>query len=389
VVDNDFLRFFFIILHCLGGMPFVWLSPIHGLLESKGQKPLGKFRKVIAAIVCFLEKGITIKSLQEYTRWKKDMAPHSKSDLKRSVWQLVNSIVPFLLLWGLAYETLSISIWITLALAIPAAGFMIRIFIIFHDCCHLSFFARRKANTIVGTITGILTFFPYEQWRNEHSIHHATSGNLGRRGTGDIWTLTTKEYAALSPWKRRGYRLYRNPFVMFGLGPVFIFLFVYRLDRKSARRKESMNTYLTNAALAGLMVLLCWLLGWKEVLLVEGTILYLSGVAGIWLFYVQHQFEDTYYERTDEWDFVSAAMNGSSYYKLPKILQWITGNIGFHHIHHLAPYVSNYNLQQIHESHAALHDVPAIGIRLSLKALGYRLWDESSKRFVGFRDLKG
>lgn len=329
-----------------------------------------------------------MKSLQEYTRLKKDMALHGKSDLRKSVWQLVNSIIPFLLLWGLAYETLSISIWISLLLAIPAAGFMIRIFIIFHDCCHLSFLTGKKANTIIGTMTGILTFFPYEQWKNEHSIHHATSGNLGRRGTGDIWTLTTKEYVALSPWKRLGYRLYRNPFVMFGLGPIFIFLYVYRLNRKSARRKERMNTYLTNAALAGLMGLLCWLLGWKEVLLVEGTILYLSGVAGIWLFYVQHQFEGTYYERADEWDFVSAAMNGSSYYKLPKILQWMTGNIGFHHIHHLDPQVSNYNLQLMHDSNAAMQGVPAIGIRLSLRALRYRLWDESSKRFVGFRGLK-
>lgn len=347
----------------------------------------GKPRKFITASDSH-EKGIAMKSLQEYTRWKKDMALHGKSDLRKSIWQLVNSIVPFLLLWGLAYETLSISIWITLLLAIPAAGFMIRIFIIFHDCCHLSFFAGRKANTIIGTMTGILTFFPYEQWKNEHSIHHATSGNLGRRGTGDIWTLTTKEYAALSPWKRLGYRLYRNPIVMFGLGPVFIFLYVYRLNRRGARRKERMNTYLTNAALAGLMGLLCWLLGWKEVLLVEGTILYLSGVAGIWLFYVQHQFEGTYYECADEWDFVSAAMNGSSYYKLPKILQWMTGNIGFHHIHHLDPQVSNYNLQLIHDSNAAMHSVPAIGIRMSLQALRYRLWDESSKRFVGFRRLK-
>ncbi|MCR8630594.1 hypothetical protein [Paenibacillus radicis (ex Xue et al. 2023)] len=162
VVDNDLLRFFFIYLHCLGGMPFVWLPPLHGLFESKGQKPFGKFRKFIAANG-LQEKGFTMKTLQEYTRWKKVMAPHVKTDLRKSVWQLVNSIVPFILLWGLAFETLSISIWITLSLAIPAAGFMIRIFIIFHDCCHQSFFAGRKANKIIGTITGILTFFPYEQ----------------------------------------------------------------------------------------------------------------------------------------------------------------------------------------------------------------------------------
>jgi omega-6 fatty acid desaturase (delta-12 desaturase) len=234
---------------------------------------------------------------------------------------------------------------------------------------------------------GMLTFFPYEQWKNEHSIHHATSGNLCRRGTGDIWTLTTKEYAALSVWRRLGYRLYRNPIVMFGLGPLYIFLVGYRMNRKGARRKERMNTYVTNAALIGLMGLLGWLFGLNKVLLVQGPILYLSGIAGIWLFYVQHQFEDTYYERTDKWDFVSAAMKGSSYYKLPGILQWVTGNIGFHHIHHLDPQVPNYHLPHIHKSSDELRNIPAIGLRLSLQAFRYRLWDESSKQFVGFKDL--
>lgn len=329
-----------------------------------------------------------MKSQQEITRLKKDIAALGKSDLRKSVWQLANSIVPFLLLWGLAYASLSISIWIALALAVPAAGFTVRIFIIFHDCCHQSFFAGKKANAIVGTITGILTFFPFDQWKNEHSIHHATSGNLCRRGIGDIWTLTTEEYAAFSPPRRLVYRLYRNPFVMFGLGPIFLFLVGYRMNRKNAKRKERVNTHLTNAALIGIMGLLCWTLGWKEVLIVQGTILYLSGIAGIWLFYVQHQFEDTYNERSDDWDYVSAAMHGSSYYKLPRMLQWITGNIGFHHIHHLVPQASNYQLQHIHESSTDLQDVPAIGIRLSLQALRFRLWDESSKRFVGFGHMK-
>ncbi|QHW29857.1 fatty acid desaturase [Paenibacillus rhizovicinus] len=329
-----------------------------------------------------------MQSQHDYARLKKDLASLGKSDLRKSVWQLVNSIVPFILLWGLAYVSLSFSWWITLALAIPAAGFMIRIFIIFHDCCHQSFFASKKANGIIGTITGILTFFPYDQWKNEHAIHHATSGNLSRRGIGDIWTLTTDEYAAFTPWKRLSYRLYRNPIVMFGLGPIFLFLIGYRMNRKDARRKERLNTHVTNAALVILTGLLCLLLGWKEVLLVHGPILYLAGAAGIWLFYVQHQFEDTYNERADEWDFVSAAMHGSSYYKLPRMLQWMTGNIGFHHIHHLVPQATNYHLQHIHESSADLQNVPAIGIRLSLQALRFKLWDERTKQFVGFRKLK-
>lgn len=329
-----------------------------------------------------------MKSLQEYARWKKSIAPIGKPSLKKSVWQLINSIVPFILLWGLAYLSMTVSIWLTLALTIPAAGFLVRIFIIFHDCCHQSFFVNKKANAIIGIITGILTFFPYEQWKNEHSIHHATSGNLTRRGTGDIWTLTTKEYAALSSWGRLAYRLYRNPIVMFGFGPIYLFVIAYRMNRKGAKRKERMNTYFTNVALVGLMGLLCWTLGWKEVLLIQGLVLYLSGAAGIWLFYIQHQFEDTYFEHAEEWDYVSAAMQGSSFYKLPRILQWMTGNIGFHHVHHLDPQVPNYNLPQIHESNAAIREVPSIGLRLSLQALRYRLWDESSKRFVGFKDLK-
>ena len=335
----------------------------------------------------FQEKEAFMKSLQDYTPWKRGTNPLGKSDLRKSIWQLVNSIIPFILLWGLAYVSLSVSVWITLALAIPAAGFLVRIFIIFHDCCHQSFFSGKKANAIVGTITGILTFFPYDQWKNEHSIHHATSGNLTRKGTGDIWTLTTTEYAALSPGRRLGYRLYRNPLVMFGLGPIFLFMIGYRTNRKGAKRQERLNTYFTNAMVVGLMGLLCWTLGWREVLLVQGSILYLSGVAGIWLFYVQHQFEGAYYEHADDWDYVSAAIHGSSYYKLPRILQWMTGNIGFHHIHHLDPQVTNYHLQQIHESNAAMQNVPAIGIRMSLRALRYRLWDEGSKRFVGFRGL--
>ncbi|MFB9326177.1 fatty acid desaturase [Paenibacillus aurantiacus] len=323
----------------------------------------------------------------EYSRLKMDIAARGKSDWRRSVWQLANSFIPFVLLWAAAYWSLSVSVWITWALGVVAAGFLVRIFIIFHDCCHLSFFSGKRINAIIGTITGILTFFPYDQWKNEHAVHHATSGNLSRRGTGDIWTLTTDEYAALSFWKRLAYRLYRNPVVMFGLGPIYIFLVAYRLNRRGAKRKERFNTHLTNGSIALLIATLCLLLGWKEVLLVYAPILYVSGMAGIWLFYVQHQFEDTYFERAAEWDYVSAAMQGSSYYKLPKILQWLTGNIGFHHIHHLVPQATNYRLQHIHESHEALRDVPAIGIRLSLQSLRYRLWDERAKRFVGFREV--
>jgi len=322
---------------------------------------------------------------EEQNNWKKDIAPFQKSDIRKSLWQLTNTIVPFLVLWCLAYLSLSVSIWITLFLTIPAAGFAVRSFIIFHDCCHDSFFKSQRANVVVGVITGLMTFFPYYQWKHEHAIHHATSSNLNRRGTGDIWTLTVDEYLVLSSFGRMVYRIYRNPFVMFGLGPIYIFLIGYRFNNKRAGRNERLNTYATNLGLASMIGILCWTLGWKEFLLVQGPILYLSGMAGIWLFYVQHQFEKAYFEKEDNWDYVSAAMEGSSFYKLPKVLQWMTGNIGYHHIHHLCSRVPNYNLQRVYKSNPSMQKVPSIGLLSSLRSLRFRVWDEESKKFVGFR----
>lgn len=326
---------------------------------------------------------------EEQNDWLKNMAPFQRSDIRKSLWQLINTLVPFFALWYLAYLSMSFSVWISLALTIPAAGFLVRIFILFHDCCHHSLFKSRKANVVIGIITGILTFFPYDQWKYEHAVHHATNSNLNRRGTGDIWTLTVDEYLAMSRFRRIGYRLYRNPFVMFGLGPIHLVLFEYRFNRKNAGRKERLNTHITNLTLVGVVALLCWVLGWKQFLLVEGPILYLSGMAGIWLFYVQHQFEDGYFEKSENWDYVSAALQGSSLFKLPKILQWLTGNIGFHHIHHLGPRVPNYNLQRVHESDSSLQNVQVIGLFSSLRSLRYRVWDEENKKFVGFKDIIG
>ncbi|OPG15129.1 fatty acid desaturase [Ferroacidibacillus organovorans] len=324
---------------------------------------------------------------EEQNHWKKDLVPFQQSDLKKSLWQIVNTVAPYFMLWAAAYWSLSVSYWITLCFVILAAGFAVRMFIIFHDCCHDSFFGNRNANLIVGVFTGLMTFFPYYQWKHEHAMHHATSSNLSRRGIGDIWTLTVDEYLALSTFRKMGYRLYRNPLIMFGLGPLYLFFVVYRVNHKRAGRKERWNTYATNLGLAGIVSLLCWWLGWKSVLLIQGPILYLSGIAGIWLFYVQHQFEETYYEKEDVWNFVSAAMEGSSYYKLPKLLQWMTGNIGFHHIHHLSSRIPNYYLQQVCQRNAYMHNVSSIDLRTSLRSLRYRVWDEEKKRFVGFSDL--
>ncbi|PEI65516.1 fatty acid desaturase [Bacillus wiedmannii] len=304
------------------------------------------------------------------------------------MWQLINTIVPFIILWYLAYKSLSVSYWLSLVPSLLAAGFMTRIFIIFHDCTHYSFFKSRPANRIVGTCMGVLTVFPFDQWGHEHSIHHATSGNLDKRGTGDIWTLTVDEYLAAPFRLRLAYRLYRNPFVMFGLGPIYVFLLKNRFNRKGARQKERMNTYLTNIIIVALIAILCWAIGWQSFLLVHGTIFLIAGSVGIWLFYVQHTFEDSYFEEDKDWEYVKAAVEGSSFYKLPKILQFLTGNIGFHHVHHLSPRVPNYKLEEAHNNTLPLKNVPTITLATSLRSLRFRLWDEKSNNFVTFKEFK-
>jgi len=317
---------------------------------------------------------------------KKEIAPFERTDLKKSLWQLFNTIVPFFLLWYAAFASLSVSYWLTLPIAVVASGFLIRTFIIFHDCCHQSFFKNRKANDLVGIFTGVLAHMPYRQWKNEHNIHHATSGNLSKKGIGDIWLMTVEEYAAASRWKKLWYRIYRNPLVMFGLGPIAVFLIQYRFNRKGAGRKERINTWITNLLIAVMYTVLILAFGWKATLLVQFPIFYLSGVAGIWLFYVQHQFEETYFEHADEWSFVMAAVEGSSFYKLPRPLQWITGNIGYHHVHHLSHKVPNYYLEQAHNASTALQKATTITLRTSLKSLRFRLWDETSKTFLSFKE---
>ncbi len=319
---------------------------------------------------------------------KKDVAPFEKQNVSTSVKQLINTLLPLVLLWMAAYYSLSVSYWLTLPIAVVTAGFVIRTFIIFHDCCHQSFFKSKLANEIIGTITGVLTLVPYHQWRATHSIHHASSSNLDKRGIGDMWIMTVNEYTSASIWRRIAYRFYRNPLVMFGIGPIFIFLIDYRFNRRDVRRRERINTYITNVSLVGLYTLLCWAIGWQSFLLVQGTVFFFSGLAGIWLFYVQHQFEDSYFENQEEWSYVKAAVDGSSYYKLPKVLQWITGNIGFHHVHHLNPRVPNYHLEKAHNATPPLQMATTIDIRTSLKSLNFRLWDEENKKFVSFREIK-
>lgn len=316
---------------------------------------------------------------------KKHMKPYEKTDSKASVRQLLNTLIPLILLWVGGYLLLSISFWLALPLLIVAAGFVIRTFIIFHDCTHGSFFNNKKANDIVGTITGVITLMPYRKWRYSHTRHHATSSNLDKRGEGDMWLLTVEEYAEASFWKRLAYRLYRNPLVMFGLGPILVFLIQSRFNRRGAKKQERYNTYLTNLLIAALYAALIWAIGWQAFVLVQGPIMFVSGLLGIWLFYVQHQFEDSYFEHEEEWSYVQAAVEGSSYYKLPKPLQWVTGNIGFHHVHHLSPKIPNYNLEKAHDSSVPLQKATTITLVTSLQSLKFRLWDEKTKTFTGYR----
>lgn len=246
----------------------------------------------------------TSTNTQQQATLRKQVGQFSGANSKKSIIQLFNTFIPFLGLWFLAYYSLNISYLLTLFFAVIAAGFLVRVFIIFHDCCHQSFFKQKPLNHLFGFVTGVLTLFPYLQWQRDHSIHHATSSNLDKRGTGDIWLLTVKEYQEASAWTKFRYRFYRNPFVMFILGPIFVFLLKNRFNVKNARKKERWNTYFTNVSIIALAAATCLLFGWQEFLLVQGPIFLISGSIGVWLFYVQHTFEDSYFEADEHWNYV-------------------------------------------------------------------------------------
>jgi omega-6 fatty acid desaturase (delta-12 desaturase) len=321
-------------------------------------------------------------------RWKEVVARYQQPSLKRAVWQLLVTFIPYAALWGLMYFSLAVSYWLTGALVLAAGGFLVRLFIIFHDCGHGSFFKSRRANDIVGFVTGVLTWTPYRHWRWEHAIHHATSGHLDRRGAGDIWTLTVEEYIKASRWKRFAYRLARNPAILFLAAPLFLFLFWQRFPSPRAPRRERHSVYWTNLALLILGGGLACLFGLKTYLLLQFGVTAVAGAVGVWLFYVQHQFEGAYWERGDQWDYCAAALKGSSFYKLPKVLQWFSGNIGFHHIHHLSPRIPNYNLEKCYKAEPLFQTVKPVTLFSSFKSLTYRLWDEQQRKLVSFRALK-
>jgi omega-6 fatty acid desaturase (delta-12 desaturase) len=315
----------------------------------------------------------------------KILAPYRIPDTKRSLWQMANTIIPYIGLWFLMFISMKVSYWLTLALSIPTAGFMVRSFIIFHDCGHGSFFSDRRANEIAGIITGILTLTPWTRWWHNHAVHHATAGDLDRRGVGDVYVMTVKEYRESNWIIKLGYRLMRNPVLMFFIGGPFIFALINRIPIPGTGKRERQSIFWTNMALAIIITILCITQGWKAYLLVQLPILILGSSTGIWLFYVQHQFEGVYWKRHGEWNFFEAGLKGSSYFKLPRVLQWFTGNIGFHHIHHLSSKIPNYRVNKCLRDNPDLQNPPTLTLLTSLRSLRLRLYDEDAHQLVGWK----
>lgn len=335
-----------------------------------------------------MEAATTTPPRRERPYWYEGLAPYAKADTVRAVLDLMTSVVPYLALTVAMYLCVSISTWLVLALAIPAAGFLLRTFIVFHDCTHGSFLANRRANLWVGRITAFLVFQPFSNWRHNHAVHHGSAGDLDRRGTGDVETLTLDEYLARSTKGRFAYRAFRNPFVMLGIGPLWSLMIGPRIWSKKMRPRSLHSVWLTNAALAIVLVPLWVFVGFDAWLLVQMPTAILAGTAGVFLFYVQHQYEDAYWENGESWSYDDAALRGSSYLKLPKILQYFSGNIGLHHVHHLSAKVPNYNLQAAHDSNEIFHDVPVLTIRDGFRALRLKVIDANDGKLLTWAEVR-
>jgi len=334
-------------------------------------------------------QGVRRSHASDARYWREQLAPYARAQTPRALLCLATSLLPYLGLTLAMYLLASAgSALLALALALPAAIFLVRVFIVFHDCSHNSFLASRKANLWLGTVLGLLLYSPFVRWRHDHAVHHASSGDLERRGTGDVPTLTVMEYRALETRARLGYRLFRNPLVMFGLGPIFAMIIGPRMVASDARPRMRRSVIGTDVALAVIVGGLCWLMGWQNYLLVFGPAALLAGAIGIWLFYVQHQFEDAYWESADEWSYAEAALRGSSYLRLPAVLRFCTGNIGYHHVHHLEAAIPNYNLRRAHDENPVFSQVPTLSLLDGLRATKLKLWDEQGSRMVGFSEAR-
>lgn len=320
----------------------------------------------------------------------RDLAVFERPNLRRAVWQLCNTFLPYFALWGLMIYTRThgYPYWITFALGVLTTPFWVRIFIVFHDCGHGSYFKSTWANRILGHIAGVLTFAPHEDWRRIHNAHHATSGDLDRRPYGDVWTLTVAEYRALPAHMRLAYRFYRNPIVLFVLGPALVMLIVQRFWQPGARNRERVSVMVTNVGVLGIILAAHYSIGLRTYWSIQAPIVMMAGAVGLWLVYVQHQFDGAHWARHEDWSWVQAALQGSSYYKLPGWLQWCTGNIGIHHIHHLRPRIPNYNLQPCFDAVPLMQQVTPMTLRDSLRCASLNLWDEEQGRLVSFSELR-
>lgn len=322
--------------------------------------------------------------------WNRLLAPYRSPILWKSVWQLVSTVALFVGLWAATLASLEVGYWLTLLLAIPTAMMVVRLFMLQHDCGHASFFKSRTANDVVGSVLGVVTLVPYTYWRKTHALHHATSGDLDGRDLGDIDTLTVREYLSRTRLKRVLYRAYRHPLVLLVVGPVWQFILKHRLplDIPRSWKKEWASVHWTNIGLAALVLGMCWLVGWQRFLLVQLPVTVIAGAIGVYLFYVQHQYEDTYWRYREAWNYYAAGLEGASHLVMPKVLQWCTANIGLHHIHHVASRIPNYRLQACFNEIPALRQVTTLTLKDSVKTLRLTLWDEDTKQLVGFRDLK-
>lgn len=320
--------------------------------------------------------------------WRRAVEPYIGPNARRASFQLVTTLALLALAVTAIHFTLRWSMLAAVVLAVPTAGLLVRAFIFMHDCAHGSFFPSRAVNDAVGFVTGVLTLTPFAQWRRDHALHHASSGDLDRRGHGDVPTLTVREYLARSPRARLVYRIIRHPALLLLGGPFHLMLGQRLRGRSRATRDRQVESvWLTNAAIVALVTLAAMTVGWKSVLFAYALPYYLAAMAGVWLFYVQHQFEDAYWAPHDEWDYVDAALRGSSHLRLPPILQWFTGSIGLHHVHHVAPRIPNYRLQACHDSSEIFARSPVITPRAGMAALRLALWDEDRQRLVAFRDI--
>ena len=331
--------------------------------------------------------GTPQKESQVIIPWQiisKNIEKYQNPSIGRSIWQIANTFIPYIGLWILIVYSLSVSYWLTAFLILLAAGFLVRLFIIFHDCGHGSYFKSATANKLVGMFFGILAFTPWDQWHNQHMRHHGSVGNLDKRGVGDVWTMTKEEYSSSTKWARLKYRIYRHPLVMFGIGSLYVFLIRNRMTLKGMTRKEIVNIWITNAALAIIFMGMGLAIGFWTFLIIQLSILYISAISGLWLFYLQHQYEDVTWYRSKDWNFRTVALEGSSYVKFPKLLQWFSGNIGFHHIHHLSSRIPNYYLSKCYRENNVFNEVKPVTFMMALRSLKLRLWDEQIQKMVSF-----